>query len=240
MKSDNFGGGLGFDIHIRTKVRTWWSYIETAVLRIGDDTLEVQGGSDNVTRFWVNGIQGHTDQVVDGSYLKSTLAGHKIHFRDMSARTKQFRIDWNGEDSISLETFGDFVRVNVRANKNSKNFAGAVGLMGSYPTGSKLGRDGEHLIWNTNQFGQEWQVRHDEPKLFRTYDGVLQHPEKCLMPHTMRQQQGRGRRLEELLSQEAVESACAHVANQEDFQACVYDVRATNDVETAGLYEFII
>ena len=230
VKSEAFAAGLGLDLHIRTKVRTWWSFIESAVLRIGKDTLEVQGGRDNVAHYWINGVPGHS--MADGEYLNSTLAGHKIHFRDVSSKTKQFRLDWGTDDSISFETFGEFVRVNVRVKQHSKDFDGAAGLMGSHPTGSKVGRDGL-VIWNKNQFGQEWQVRTDEPKLFHNLDGV-QHPQKCLIPSKMNLRQGR-RRLGEVLSMEQAEVACAH-ASQEDFKNCVFDVRATNEKTTAGLY----
>ena len=57
LHAPNFGHGLGLDIHIRTKIDSWWSYIETAVLRIGDHTLEVMGGTDSF-QFWIDGFEG--------------------------------------------------------------------------------------------------------------------------------------------------------------------------------------
>lgn len=236
VQAKSFAGGLGLDLHIRTKIRTWWSFIDSAVLRIGSDTLEVQGGRDNSVRYWINGVRGHLPATNTSAYLNSTLAGHKIHYKDFSAKTKQFRLDWGKDDSMSLETFGEFVRVNVRAKKGSKDFDGAAGLMGSHPTGSKVGRDG-HLIWNKNEFGQEWQVRKNEPMLFHNRNGV-QHPEECLIPSKMNLRQGR-RRLGEILSLEEAEVACGHVSPDELFEACVSDVRATNDKVTAGLYDTI-
>ena len=44
-----FANGLGMMIHVRTKQVNWWSYIETAVLKIGNETLEVPGGEDGFT-----------------------------------------------------------------------------------------------------------------------------------------------------------------------------------------------
>ena len=46
MDNPAFGNGLGLRVHIRTKIHTWWSYIESAVVMIGDGILEVKGGED--------------------------------------------------------------------------------------------------------------------------------------------------------------------------------------------------
>merc|ERR1712183_1145735 len=42
-KDKNFAGGIGLEVQIRTKLIRFWSYIKSAVIRIGDDILEVQG-----------------------------------------------------------------------------------------------------------------------------------------------------------------------------------------------------
>jgi hypothetical protein len=39
VDSPNFDDGKGLKIHIRTKIVTWWSYIDTAVVKVGDDTV---------------------------------------------------------------------------------------------------------------------------------------------------------------------------------------------------------
>ena len=39
VKSPNFDNGKGLEMHIRTKIVTWWSFIESAVVKIGDDTV---------------------------------------------------------------------------------------------------------------------------------------------------------------------------------------------------------
>ena len=46
LKNPLFGEGLGMDIHLRNmKMRQMWSYIDSASIRIGDDILEVKGGT---------------------------------------------------------------------------------------------------------------------------------------------------------------------------------------------------
>lgn len=44
FQNRGFVSGLGLEIHVRTKINTWWSFIETAAIRIGNDILEVTGG----------------------------------------------------------------------------------------------------------------------------------------------------------------------------------------------------
>jgi hypothetical protein len=219
VDSPNYSKGLGLRIHVRTKVTDWWSYIDSAVLQIGNDRLEVQGIKEaHLARYWVNGNPGPA--LVDGQYLNVTLGRQKIQYHEKSAKTKSFQLK-----DFSIETFGDFVRVNVHA-KHERDFEGALGLMGSFPSGTKLGRDGR-IIWNLNQFGMEWQVRSYEPMLFHSVEGV-QHPQQCEIPSMMETKNLRRRRLREVLSREDAYLACAHVA-QEFLKDCISDVVATDD-----------
>lgn len=38
-----FAEGLGLEVQIRTKLVRFWSHIKSAVIRIGDDILELEG-----------------------------------------------------------------------------------------------------------------------------------------------------------------------------------------------------
>jgi len=40
VESPDFEDGLGLKIHIRTKIKSWFSYIESAAIQIGSDILE--------------------------------------------------------------------------------------------------------------------------------------------------------------------------------------------------------
>ena len=133
---------------------------------------------------------------------------------------------------ISFETFNDFVRVNIRADAKN-HFEGALGLMGSFPNGDKVARDGKTIMTDMDAFGQEWQVRSSEEKLFHSLEGV-QHPESCRMPTAT---ELKSRRLgESSIDLNDAKRACAHVSNPQDFDACVFDVLATNDKDLAGSY----
>ena len=45
-KDPEFADGLGLEIHIRTKLVRFWSYIKTVAIKIGNDILEVEGSVD--------------------------------------------------------------------------------------------------------------------------------------------------------------------------------------------------
>lgn len=132
-----------------------------------------------------------------------------------------FRIDLHGI-ALSLATYKDFVSVTVTVkSKHDKDFEGSGGLMGSYPKGEQLARDGTIML-DTNKFGQEWQVRSNEKMLFHAIDGSVQHPQQCIMPTQSAKAKKRRRLGESMITTEDATIACQHVP-EEDRDACVYD-----------------
>jgi hypothetical protein len=86
------------------------------------------------------------------------------------------------------------------------------------------------ILAEPNDFGQEWQVRPDEPKLFAREDRAPQYPEKCKLP---KKSMAESRRLAELsFTKEDALKACAGVPADE-VKNCVYDVLATGDLSYA-------
>ena len=53
--------------------------------------------------------------------------------------------------------------------------------MGDFKTGSRLARDGQTILADDNEFGQEWQVRDTDGSLFLTR-AAPQHPDVCALP----------------------------------------------------------
>ena len=74
-----------------------------------------------------------------------------------------------------------------------------------------------------------------EAKMFHNLEGV-QHPQECLMPDPAERSIKRRRLGESLVSQGDAEAACAGVAHSDEFQPCVKDILATNDLTMAGIY----
>merc|ERR1711865_1300841 len=107
------------------------------------------------------------------------------------------------------------------------------GLMGSYPEGTMLGRDGRTSLVDLNKFGQEWQVLSSESKLFHEVDGP-QHPSKC---DVAGKTEMRRRLALSDISREEAEIACSRAAvGEEEFDLCVFDVMAIGDKSAAGAY----
>ena len=55
VDNPSFMNGLGMLIHVRTKIETWWSYVESSAVRIGDGTVQITGGKQGQWLF-INGI----------------------------------------------------------------------------------------------------------------------------------------------------------------------------------------
>ena len=232
FSNPDFANGLGMDLYIRTKIKTWWSYIDTAVLRIGKDTFEVRGGEKDNT-YWTNGEIGAP--LKQGDTVSATLSGYKIHFRWMQSGQRRFRVDLGNGDAVLFKTFQEWLRVNVIV-KNSDKFLGSQGLMGNFPDGAKVGRDNSTVFTDTNKFGLEWQVREEEPVLFHSKEGV-QHPKACPIPSKegMMRVHRRRRLGEAAVSEDDATRACAEV---EDYarDLCVKDVLNTDSLAVAYSY----
>jgi hypothetical protein len=185
-------------------------------------------------RYWINGKPGKTT-LKHGRALNYKLADeYTIRFRWLNDRQHSFTVDLGNGESVLFKTYKEFVRVNLDA-KNHETFAGSCGLMGSFPGGLLYNRANSTIFSDVNTFGQEWQVLHSEPKLFRTVDGP-QHPQQCAMPTVLRTASNSRRRLgESMISRGDAERACARV-DESNRNACVSDVLATNDLDMVLSY----
>jgi len=223
LQNPSFGMGIGMDIHIRTKfVSQEWSCISAAALRIGENTFEVMGGKEN--QYWIDGVAGES--------LEKGVAGHAISFKQLNSVSRQFVVDLYDGESINFKVWRNFVRVDL-VSASKKNYGDSLGLLGSFEKGHKIGRDKSTVFDDANEFGLEWQVLAEEPKLFHSLEGA-QAPTKCAMPDTATKVRRR-RLLDKTISLEDAGIACAHVEGA-DRDACIFDVLATNDKDTAGAY----
>jgi hypothetical protein len=225
LQNPGFENGLGMDIHIRTEQLKQFSYVSSAVVRIGSDTLEVMGGNEECSN-WIN--RQDIDILDEG--IVGFLSGYPIVYEKLNSKQYEYTVKIGKDRAIVLTTFKKFVRVRIEGG-TKENFVGSLGLMGSYGAGKMVARDGSTILEDPNAFGQEWQVLPGEEMLFHSVEGP-QAPEKCFMPvaSTIRR-----RLVESTISQEEAEIACSRVS-QEDFEMCVFDVMATGDKDVAGAY----
>ncbi|KAL7564683.1 hypothetical protein ACA910_021238 [Epithemia clementina (nom. ined.)] len=221
VKNDHFANGLGLDLHLRTTINTFYSFIEAAALRIGDDVLVVSFG-----RFWINEKEGSDDD------LPVSFAGFTLQPPYAHGTSKTYALDLNRGDKILFRNYKHFLTVDVSGT--AEDFGDSVGLLGNYATGDMLARDGTTIITDPYRFGQEWQVQSDEPMLFLD-TREPQHPEAtCKMP-TVAQSERKLRDAKSAALIKAAETACAS-KKPEDVAFCTFDVLATEDVGMAGMW----
>lgn len=205
----------------------------TAAIRIGEDTVELKGG-DNGGQYFFNGQEHMADEADFNEHGYALAGDHKVTVKKINGKQIRIRVDMGEGGAISIESYKHFVRVNVRPRDDTEAFAGALGMMGSYPQGEMLARDGSTIIEDANEMGFEWQVRANEPKLFHTLEGA-QHPQQCAMPDKSAQRKQRRLGEAKITEEEEAKRACAHVS-ENVMDNCVFDVLATNDKDLAGVY----
>eukprot|EP00980_Cylindrotheca_fusiformis_P009800 scaffold2156_cov115-Cylindrotheca_fusiformis.AAC.25 len=225
----NFANGLGLDVHIRTKLVRFWSYIKTVVIRIGDDILEIEGSANpekSERNYWINfEFQGPLQ----------SIGGFPISDFSRESAKRDYTIDLSSKypgQKIMIMTYHEFVRVQFSGDEEA--FGNTVGILGDYHTGQTLARDGTTVIDDYIDFGNEWQVIPADNMLFR-FGSQPQFPEKCTQPEDPRGE--RRRRLEEsTITVQQAETACAVLKDPLTIKDCVYDILATQDIDMVGAF----
>eukprot|EP00797_Seminavis_robusta_P035458 Sro87_g046011.2 (462) ;mRNA; f:40209-41654 len=215
VDSPKFGHGTRLAIHIRTKARYQYSFIESAVVQIGDSVLEVGGYGS----YMLDGIFNAELNTMDDKY--------PVLHEKVNSKQDIFTIELGEGKQIVIQSFKDLVSVKT-VGASFDEYRGSQGLLGEFGTGKWLSRNGT-VMTDADAFGNEWQVLGTEPKLFQG-NRFPQHPVQCTMPGPERE----GRRLlgeKPTISMEAAEEACEHWGDLKD--QCVYDVMAAEDLELA-------
>jgi hypothetical protein len=216
FESSKFMQGLGAAVHVRTKMQRDMSYVSNAALKIGEDVFEV--ASKGIHH--LNGVEG----------VVGEISGFAITHTQPNDHQHVFNVNLGEGERILIKTYKDFVSVMVDGAEH-KHFGDSVGLMGAFEKGRMLARDGKTELNAPNAFGQEWQVRDTEPKLFQT-NRFPQYPQVCTMPAPNQMSSLRRRLSESSVEQLAAEKACAHWG-EEGKDDCVFDVLTTGDLEMA-------
>lgn len=229
IQSSNFDSGRGLFLHIRTTLAIdrgeYYSYISHAALRIGKDVVEITKRN----HFYVNGDANPN--------LPLKLEGEHFFYRHtQEVGTPLERLVYHVElghgGYVKFVVYKKYITIRITAFQ--EDLYDAAGLLGSYPEGALLARNGLTLVQEFTDFGQEWQVRPLTDSLLFQETRAPQFPEECRLPPLAVGQ--RHRRLKETdlveeqkLRKEANE-ACVH---REDFEDCVFDVMATGDLGLA-------
>lgn len=223
VDAPTFDDDKSLALHVRTTLRYFYSYIDTAALRIGEDILEVT----SFGQYALNDVD-HAD------LQEGTIGGYPIYHSQPNEKTHSFDIVVGPTENITLSTFKDIVSVTFKGG-TKKHYRESVGLVGSF-SGETLARDGTPMEIESSQeaanaYGQEWQVKEDAPMLFRAARAP-QAPQQCLLPSATGVD-ARRRRLGEGVARTKAERACTHVVDGKRKEACISDVIAVDDVDIA-------
>lgn len=226
VHSDSFHNNAGLDLHVRTTIQSYFSYIETAALRIGEDILQFY--NDHVI------LNGFKLTVADlpftfGDDFKYTISDAATEEGKNAKYYQYFRVNLHKDSDILFKFYKKFLTIDIQGHTN--DFADSVGLLGDYHTGNMVGRSGQALP-DFESFGFEWQVNKDDPIIFADARAPQLPYERCRMPTAPRPQLRRLRGQDKAMTEEATR-ACA---NSEDIDLCLEDVLATGDVGLAGLW----
>lgn len=224
LHSDKFHGNQGLDLHIRTTIQDYFSYIEMAALRVGSSILEVRKES-----LLLDGIEHKTEDLPlvfgdeDHEYVL-------VQVDEGKKNRVTYQLDLGQSSSVVFKFYKQYLTISM--NGNAVDFGDSVGLLGDYETGDMIGRNGQ-LVDTAEQFGYEWQVQPDEPKLFQDERSPQLPYEECRMPTAARPARKlRGADL--VLHGQAQEACSGQIGN--NFDLCVGDVMATGDIGLAYVW----
>jgi len=228
LAKDPEWAGMGLDVHIRTKIVRYWSYIQAVAIRIGEDILEVEGGTEmnKDPKFWIN--FEYLGELTTFGGFPVTMESNKIHRRS-------YTIDLDSQfkgKKIVIDLYREFVRVKLDGGLDT--FGGTVGLLGDPRSGQLLARDGQTEFDDYIDFGNEWQVLPSDGTLFHAVSHPT-FPERCVQPEDPDGE--RHRRLgESSITMEQAEKACSSLSDPLMIKDCVYDVLATQDLGMTGAF----
>ena len=218
--SDNFLHGAGFDFHARTTIHSYFSFIETAAVRVGESVMEFY--SDH---FLVNGeMYGPQDlPLIIESDVKLLVTDY-VEANKPTKNHQNYQIHMGGSSSIMLKFYKQFMTYKILGE--ARDFGDSVGLLGDYHSGNMVGRDGR-IMDDFEQFAFEWQVNPVvDTRLFLEAREPQLPYEQCRMPTAARPSRRKLRAKNDGLFEEA-QKACAHASS---VQLCIDDVMMTGDI----------
>jgi hypothetical protein len=227
LQSKQFHQGTGLEIQIRTTIHEdLYSYIEATALKIGETALEIFNGS-----LRLNGTEfKDTDLPLmfgnDGMYKIELESVER--FAKGGIKRRRYRLNL-GSTSIEFKYYKNIMTFSIHGHED---FSDATGMLGSYPSGEMIGRDGSEIS-DFTEFAFEWQVGYDgqDSVIFSDLRSPQLPYELCRMPASTFKTSRRRLRGNNKLVLEA-EHACDHITGS-NFDSCVNDVLATGDIELA-------
>lgn len=190
LSSPSFASGSGLSVHIRTTRMDGklisYSYISGAAVGIGNDIFEVQQDGT----LFVNGKRHmNNDASLPTEFatypFTKNMIGKKKKINQYVLNLTDSNIGGGQDESKHLDTMTITIHANPRTHmlfvKIDGDIHDGIGLLGNPLAGNRLlGRDGvTDMSKDCNKYGEEWQVRDTERKLFQEQRSP-QYPDACI------------------------------------------------------------
>lgn len=231
LRSEQFHDKTGVDVHVRTTMMEndfSFSYVESSAVKVGDTILEF-----HPKFFRVNGEDYDYDAVPSFEFEERGRT-YKISSVMTSATKRETTLQLDDQTSIKIRSTKNLMYVNFEGSKAA--FYDSVGMLGNYTTGDMYGRDGALFEQDFLHYGFEWQVDplKKDPILFKENRAPQLPYEKCRLPIEAPVTSRRRLRSENSAMRDQAIEACQNAKT--DFELCVDDVMATNNVEAAEMF----
>lgn len=224
IHSEGFHEGAGLDLHARTTIHSFYSYIETAALRVGNHVMEFYRD-----HLYLNGVR------LAAKDLPVSFLGGKYKYEIKNTHTtkdrQNYQVDLGDDSTIFFNFYKGFLTFKISGHKD--DLKDSVGLLGDYETGDMVTRYGD-VVNDFQEHAFEWQVQPDDGMLFREARSPQFPFELCRLPTAPRPGRRQLRGNNSKLFAEA-EEACAHIEGG-SFHLCVDDVMMTEDIGLASTY----
>ena len=227
LESPTVADGAGLSIQVRSSpYKEIFSYISEAAIQIGDRVLTIGHGGQHAID-GVPQIVGKTEAMVlddlhqypvESSVSKKGRHVYKIHLSHGP----------HGKEEIDIREFKKWITVTL-LHPSAANLGKSQGLLGRFPDGAMLGRDGKTVHTSYDDFGQDWQVPPDKSLLG---PGPFLDS-SCAPLQALKDRRKRGRRLgESSITRAQAMEVCKHWGNQ--MEDCINDVQISEDLEMAS------
>jgi len=199
-----------------------FSYVSNAVVRLGEDVLEVASEG----KHYINGVLQEIGTT-------GVLSGHLVTSSVNKKQRFTFKVKLEGKTEVILRLYKNWISITVM-HAHEDDFGDSIGLMGTFQNAAWLGRDGSTVHQDIAHFGRDWRVHGDKDGLL--FQEPSPFPDHCDEPEETAAMRGRRRRLAEAtISREEAMEVCEKYGNEAHIEDCVADVQISGDLGMAEL-----
>ena len=247
-----FDEGKGLHLHIRTEFvePTKWSTVSNLAVKIGDHVFEVQSNGS----YYLNGV-------ANADLVEADLSGHVLTKRTKFAQNRVrdlYQVELNDDSLLEIvvksakndgsKNDRTSLSFTVKGSHDHRlsggdDFSDCVGLSSTWEEPDEghylVGRSGELYEYSrAHEFAPEWQVDQEknDPMLFHEDIGLQLPQQECIKSPILTADKRHLSKFYEAdggSRQLKAENACGHIAAEDLFDACFFDVLVTGDVSFA-------